>query len=246
VWNTTQYRMHELLTRLPNLIYYAQSDGATDAERKEDLMVTPEGQSERLAVPDEVRKCQIGRWERRDAFHSVWGMAHVSDDTAFHEGDGSWSNVEGARAAVKAMDEYHAAGVSSKAQVLTVYTAQLRLVKRLLRNAGYEFIRGPVTDDRQFNPAAKLTPEPKTVDGFQGGQAEYIILCWARSRRFGEEPAFAMDLRRLLVGCTRARRQFLGIGDFTHFRDHDIPRQFVDKFSVRPATVSRTGFVWPA
>ena len=54
--------------------------------------------------------------------------------------------------------------------------------------------------------------EVATVNAFQGREKEAIVATWVRSNPRGEL-GFVADPRRLIVGLTRARRLFVGIGD---------------------------------
>ena len=54
-----------------------------------------------------------------------------------------------------------------------------------------------------------------TIDGFQGGQRDFIILCPVRANSRGAI-GFLSELQRFNVATTRARKGLLIVGDFSH------------------------------
>ncbi|MBI5595257.1 MAG: AAA family ATPase [Elusimicrobia bacterium] len=98
------------------------------------------------------------------------------------------------------------AGLAPKAlAVLTPYTAQVRLIKSLLRVPGLEV---------------------GSVDGFQGREKEATILSLVRSNDRGEV-GFLTDTRRMNVATTRARRLSIVLGDSVTISAHPFYREFL-------------------
>lgn len=89
--------------------------------------------------------------------------------------------------------------------VLTPYTAQVRLIKSLLRVPGLEV---------------------GSVDGFQGREKEATILSLVRSNDKGEV-GFLSDTRRMNVATTRARRLSIVLGDSVTISQHPFYRDFL-------------------
>lgn len=87
----------------------------------------------------------------------------------------------------------HAAGVdvANRVGVITPYSAQ----------------RGFIEED--FSALGFDTPPVKTVDGFQGGECDMIILSLVRSKKLG----FLDDPRRLNVALTRAKYSLIVLGN---------------------------------
>ncbi len=103
-------------------------------------------------------------------------------------------------------------GVSeSQIAVISPYSGQVRLLQEMVNKGGY-------------NMGVYNRPLPevqiKSVDGFQGGEREAIVLSLVRSNYKGNL-GFLKDDRRLNVAVTRARRHvalicnsglFVGVG----------------------------------
>ena len=88
-----------------------------------------------------------------------------------------------------------AAGVAQECiAIISPYHAQVHLLRSL------------VTDENL------LKIEVGTVDGFQGREAEVILLSLVRSND-NKVVGFLEDVRRMNVACTRARRQLCVVGD---------------------------------
>eukprot|EP00667_Euglena_gracilis_P004880 EG_transcript_4909 len=109
--------------------------------------------------------------------------------------EGSKYNPLEAEAVAAYVRRLLAAGLSPDAVgVITPYSAQVSLLKELLRTAEMSSV------------------EVSTVDGFQGREKEAIVLSMVRSNTEGNV-GFLMDERRLNVAVTRARRHVAMIGD---------------------------------
>ncbi|CAM9714597.1 unnamed protein product [Ectocarpus sp. 13 AM-2016] len=102
-------------------------------------------------------------------------------------GGGSRRNEREAEVAVRHVKGLLNAGVrESEVAVISPYNGQVNLLKRLLRPE---------------HPGVEV----RSVDGFQGGEKEAIVLSLVRSNA-GKKVGFLADARRLNVAVTRAKR----------------------------------------
>ena len=69
--------------------------------------------------------------------------------------------------------------------------------------------------------------EVKTVDGFQGGEKEIIIMSTVRSNEKGKL-GFLEDLRRLNVAITRAMKKLIIIGDIETLNHNDTYKRLIE------------------
>lgn len=127
---------------------------------------------------------------------------------------GSWCNPA---AGERVLDEYRrliSRGVSpSDIAILVPYRAQkLWLDNRLLQ--------------RELAPV-----EVSTIDGFQGREAEFILLDLVRSNSEGQV-GFLSDSRRMNVAMTRARRGLIVVGDSATIGGSPFFRDFLDAVPV--------------
>jgi ATP-dependent RNA/DNA helicase IGHMBP2 len=105
---------------------------------------------------------------------------------------GSRRNTQEAERAAVHVRALLAAGLNPAAiAVIAPYSGQVRVLRELLRETGVEV---------------------DSVDGFQGREAEAVVISWVRSNPAGEL-GFLADLRRANVALTRARRQLWMVGD---------------------------------
>ncbi|WP_461864068.1 IGHMBP2 family helicase [Thermococcus sp.] len=105
------------------------------------------------------------------------------------------------------------------------------IVERLLRMGVKPEWIGIITPyDDQRDLISSLVPEEievKTVDGYQGREKEVVLLSFVRSNEEGEL-GFLMDLRRLNVSLTRAKRKLIAIGDSGTLGRHPTYRRFIE------------------
>lgn len=73
----------------------------------------------------------------------------------------------------------------------------------------------------------KTDVEVKTVDGFQGGEKEIIIMSTVRSNE-NKKLGFLEDLRRLNVAITRAMKKLIIIGDIKTLSHNDTYKRLID------------------
>lgn len=93
--------------------------------------------------------------------------------------------------------------------VITPYGAQKELIRRHLRNVGW-----------QEGRLGKLTVDINTVDAFQGSEAD--VVCYSTVRTKGTLN-FILDRKRLNVACSRAKLHLLFFGDSQYLRHWRAP-----------------------
>ncbi len=102
--------------------------------------------------------------------------------------EGSYRNDGEARLVIRHVQKLVEAGVSqSEIGIITPYNAQVQVLKLMLKDSPYHQV------------------QVRTVDGFQGGEREAIILSFVRSND-SHAVGFLADPRRINVAVTRARR----------------------------------------
>ena len=96
-------------------------------------------------------------------------------------------------------------------------------------------------------------PAPRTVDAFQGLEADFVIFSTvnvppydaAKAPATGEREErcwpFAIGFGRLCVAASRARKQFSWIGNFAHLRTFPKLARVLDDMHVVPVVVTVTG-----
>lgn len=97
--------------------------------------------------------------------------------------------------------------------VISPYSAQVRLLRKLLDAEGLEI---------------------DTVDGFQGREKEVVVISLVRSNTTGEI-GFLADVRRMNVALTRARRKLLVIGDSATIANHPFYQRLLEYFELMSA-----------
>ena len=205
---TTQYRMHESISRFPSIQLYDSKLLAHDSVKSHLLTDLPHPilPTDDTTTPLVFYDTQGGDFPEtippatKDASSSP--SAAPPKSTPLHSD--SKSNPNEARLVLKHIRALTAAGVlETDIAVITPYTAQLALLSALLREA---------------YPALELG----SVDGFQGREKEAVVLSLVRSNvdggenrsgGAGGEVGFLAEKRRLNVAMTRARRHLCVIGD---------------------------------
>ncbi|GMH57900.1 hypothetical protein TrST_g5901 [Triparma strigata] len=95
--------------------------------------------------------------------------------------------------------------------VITPYNGQVRLIKSLLKGEGLDGV------------------DVKSVDGFQGGEKDCILISLVRSNGKGEI-GFLKERRRLNVAVTRAKRHCFLVGDSGTVRGDKFLSDVLDYF----------------
>ena len=85
--------------------------------------------------------------------------------------------------------------------------------------------------------------EIDTVDSFQGREKEVILISLTRSNDNGNL-GFLLDLRRINVALTRAKRHLFVIGDSATFCSSPFYQRFLDY--VQALGGYRSAWEWPA
>jgi DNA replication ATP-dependent helicase Dna2 len=123
---------------------------------------------------------------------------------------GSTARPEEAEAACKIVESLVASGVPShEIGIITPYRAQQTLIRKRLVRTGNGFPR--------------LTVD--TVDRFQGGEREVIILSLCRS---DEVTSFLADRKRLNVSLSRARSKLILLGHGPVLEGHPLFASILD------------------
>jgi hypothetical protein len=137
------------------------------------------------ALEDMPEECSA-RMLLVDSTGCDWGEEETDGGSRRNEGE--------ARAVTAHVKALLASGlVESQIAVISPYNGQVELLKRLLR-------------------PSHPTLEIRSVDGFQGGEREAVVLSLVRSNSKGEI-GFLADRRRMNVAITRARRHVAVICD---------------------------------
>jgi superfamily I DNA and/or RNA helicase len=172
-----QYRMHEQIMAFSSREFYEGSLVAHESVAAHLLCHLPSVEQTPLTT-------------RPVTFIDTAGASYEEEQ----EPDGeSRLNPQEAGLAARKVRELLAAGLAARdIAVIAPYSAQVRLLRRLLADvAGLEI---------------------DSVDGFQGREKEAVVLSLVRSNSDGEV-GFLADVRRTNVALTRARRCLVVIGD---------------------------------
>jgi superfamily I DNA and/or RNA helicase len=94
---------------------------------------------------------------------------------------------------VQHLKEVHGVNVKSQVGIITFYKGQSNLIQEILKP--------------KFNDV-----NVQTVDSFQGGENDFIIISFVRSNFHGNV-GFLKDFRRLNVALTRARHSLIMVGN---------------------------------
>jgi predicted DNA helicase len=103
--------------------------------------------------------------------------------------------------------------------VITPYSGQVSYLRTLFSS-----------QDQGYPVNALQDVAVRTVDGFQGGEKEIIVLSMVRSNDAGEV-GFLSDRRRINVAITRARRHLAVIGDVATCSEDEFIGQLLDYIS---------------
>jgi superfamily I DNA and/or RNA helicase len=123
-------------------------------------------------------------------------------------------NAQEAELVVRKVRQLLEMGVKpSQVAVISPYSAQVRLLRKLLQQ-----------DDLEID----------TVDGFQGREKEVVVISLVRSNSEGEI-GFLADVRRMNVALTRARRKLLVVGDSATIANHTFYQRLLEYFELMSA-----------
>lgn len=118
---------------------------------------------------------------------------------------------------------------ASQIGIITPYNGQLEL----LRNA---FLEQPLIKDIDAGESVEFFDlckalEVRTVDGFQGGEKEIIIISLVRSNP-NQTVGFLSEKRRINVAVTRAKRHLTIVGDYSTCSTDTFLRSLLDHVSL--------------
>ncbi|CAD7965409.1 unnamed protein product [Amoebophrya sp. A120] len=115
--------------------------------------------------------------------------------------------VQYARLLVERMDELGlVTAVAGRIAILTPYVAQQQLIQGLLLREEQEAAE-EVPKNKKTKISSKITCS--TIDGFQGSEADIVLLSLVRTKRLG----FLTDKRRMNVALTRAKEMVVVFGN---------------------------------
>jgi len=188
-----QYRMHQQIMAFSSAEFYEDSLIASPQVSHHLLRDLPGvSENELTAVPVE--------------FIDTAGASY--DEALEPDGDSRLNRLE-AELVVRKVQALLAAGLApADLAVITPYSAQVRLLRELLKQSEIEV---------------------DSVDGFQGREKEAIIFSLVRSNAEGEI-GFLEDTRRINVAMTRARRKLLIIGDSATIGAHPFFQRLLAYF----------------
>jgi superfamily I DNA and/or RNA helicase len=104
-------------------------------------------------------------------------------------------------------------------QILTPYRCQMKRIRELLREAD---LPGKPTDEDEAGLEAynnEIDARVRTVDGFQGAEADAVIISYVRSNPQGSV-GFVADHNRINVAHTRCRRELTVVADIQFLKDN--------------------------
>ena len=195
---TVQYRMHQAIMQFPSDEMYAGSLRAFEGVRGHLLKDLPG-----------VAACALT--ETPLSYIDTAGASY--DEEKEPEGDSRMNPLE-ARLVLKKLQALLDAGVPpTQVAVIAPYSAQVRLLREQIAQAGVEV---------------------DSVDGFQGREKEALIVSLVRSNREGEI-GFLSDTRRMNVALTRARRKLIVIGDSSTIGGHPFYQRMINYFESSAA-----------
>ena len=188
-----QYRMHNDIMSFSSDVFYENSLQADESVRSALLIDLPQ------IISSPLTNCPI---------HFIDTAGASYDEEQEPNGDSRFNPLE-AELVVKKVNELIEAGVSpSMIAVISPYSAQVRLLREMLKEPEIEI---------------------DSVDGFQGREKEAVIVSLVRSNREGEV-GFLADTRRMNVALTRARRKLIVIGDSATITSHGFYQRMVKYF----------------
>jgi regulator of nonsense transcripts 1 len=227
-----QYRMHPALARFPSRRFYQGllKDGVKASERP-----PPQGvEWPSASTPAAVVCVEGGEGERRDDDDDRDDEEDDESSgqrRGRSSGGGSYCNAAEAEQCLRALRALLSGGDVRSVAILSPYRGQVRLIERLLRAPGpaawLERVqrrleeqeedaaeqdaagRASASRRRRNGLEAPFSATPlvtvSSVDGFQGREADAVILSVVRSNRRAQI-GFVADPRRLCVAASRARR----------------------------------------
>ncbi|KAL0035694.1 hypothetical protein WJX79_008965 [Trebouxia sp. C0005] len=193
----TQYRMHPLIAHLPSKLFYngRLQSGVTHHDRPLPAgFPWPNPKCPVALVPCDFGKEQTGQASRTTLMAE--GAAAVTGDVA--ETGASFKNEIEAAIAIRVLETLLSGGDVQSAALLTPYNGQVRELQRRFSGS------------RQL-AAFEGMVDISSVDGYQGREADVIVMSTVRCNRHGKL-GFVTDPRRLNVAISRPRRGLVIVG----------------------------------
>jgi hypothetical protein len=203
-----QYRMHPAIARIVSHCFY--EDGLRTNPKKEQKFLTgkpPFSSSDTKRLPEYPLIFIDMPYAREEA---PGGRA----------GDRAppWSNPEEAAAAIKVLDLVRADNTLPSLAVLSPYWQQVNEIKkRIQRN-----LDGSLAHLKQFKPGIEENAYCGTVDSFQGGEADLVIVSLVRNNAHATPSralGFLRDNRRMNVLLSRAKWRMILIGSLSFYKN---------------------------
>jgi len=253
---------HPLLLTFANLLWY----------HGRRLIQTARGIEAHRRVPVEVRRAQgPRRWPPGAGVYrrmSVWTCFHVEQPSVRDANSMSLLNEQQAATVVKLVREYSQSGVERRVAIVTPYKAQVAVITDLLQKAD---LLSPSVDVSELKEAvdddtSKGAEPPRTVDSFQGLEADFVILSTvhappprainvpaADAPQREEQSKWPFSLRngRLCVAVTRAKLQFSWVANFDDICHFPMLDDALTRLGVEPVQVlfppegGEPSFVYP-
>ena len=190
---TTQYRMHAAIQDFSSMEFY-------DAELEADA-----------AVRDHLL-CELAGVEQKSLtqqpVHFIDTAGAGYEEETEPNGESRLNPQEAELVTGKVRELLDAGLPPSDIAVITPYSAQVRLLRQMIKEDGLEI---------------------DSVDGFQGREKEAVVISLVRSNSDGEI-GFLRDIRRMNVALTRARRKLIVIGDSATLSAHPFYTSLFDYF----------------
>lgn len=200
---TVQYRMHQQIMKFSSQVFYQdrlQADPAVENHLLKDLSGV-----------------KANCWtESPVEFIDTAGAGY--EDEIEEEGSSKFNPGE-ARLIVELIGKLLESGLRPRhLGVIAPYSAQVRLLRTMIyQGQAWDALISPA------DPISDL--EIDTVDGFQGGEKEGVLLSLVTSNP-RQEIGFLADIRRMNVALTRARRKLIVVGDSATLGIHEFYQSF--------------------
>ena len=212
---TFQHRMHPQISAFPRAAFYS------DTEHQ--LLLDADGMEGRRGEPWGFRPTEP---------RAVW--LHVQG------ADRQNVNDKEARACVRELRHFlewaeHVPGPDNEpwsVALLTFYRGQESRLRGMLRSLARELGDGTIAYDRfVFRDAGgrvKAEVALRTVDRFQGQQADFVVLSFVRTG----SPGFLTSRQRMNVALTRARYKLVMVGQVQNFAKHKRMPEFLTRLAT--------------
>ena len=208
---TQQYRMHPAIARIVSSCFY---DG--------ELLTNPDKEKKFLTTLPPFVSIETTRLPE-------YPIVFIDLPYSREEGPGGrtgdrappWSNRDEATAVVAALEllRVRDAEVPASLAVLSPYRQQVSLLRQRIERQ----IDGSLVHVKNFTPAVEANEFCGTVDSFQGGEADLVLISLVRNNAATDlvEPrasGFMRDNRRMNVLLSRAKWRLILVGSLSFYR----------------------------